>query len=93
METDYGGAEVLSVAERLLIRRAAMICIACEQMERETAAGKSLDAERYSVMTGHLTRVFQTLGLKRRARDTRVTLQDYLAAAHRPREDTDPRAN
>ena len=84
MAIDLGGLENLSAGEQQLIRRCAMISVACEQMEQKATAGEPFDATTYGTLTGHLTRALRTLGLKRLPRDTAPSLRDYLDAARQP---------
>jgi hypothetical protein len=58
----------LSEGQRQLARRCATLCIECEKLEGEAAAGREIDVDRYGVMTDRLGRAFQRLGLKRQAR-------------------------
>jgi len=84
MAEDLGGVENLSAGQQQLIRRCAMISVACEQMEQKAAAGEAFDATAYGTLTGHLTRALRTLGLKREPREEVPRLQDYLNAARQP---------
>ena len=56
----------LSEAQRQLVRRAATLCIACEKLEGEAAAGNDIDLDVYGKMVDRLGRTFQRLGLKRK---------------------------
>ena len=91
---DLGGADVISSAEHVLIRRSAMLTLQLELMERRWAteqdglAGpKSLRT--YQTTTNTLRRVLETLGLKRRARDVTPSLREYLAARQAVVEDAE----
>jgi hypothetical protein len=76
---DISGPEHLSEAQRQLARRAATICIACEKMEGEAAAGNDIDADLFGQMTDRLGRCFNRLGIKRTSRDGgTLTLDQYL---------------
>jgi hypothetical protein len=80
--SDLGGDEVVSGAERILVRRAAMLCLQCEMIEarwNETAgeaSPKQIDV--YQRTANTLRRLLATLGLERRARDITPDLQSYL---------------
>ena len=66
--SDMGGHDSgLSEAQRQLARRCATICIACERLEGEAAAGNEINLEVYGALTDRLGRCFQRLGLKRQA--------------------------
>lgn len=80
--SDLGG-EGLSEGQRQLARRAATLCIMCEKLEGEAAAGKDVDLDVFGQMTDRLGRCFNRLGLRRQARDVGPTLGELL------REDLD----
>jgi hypothetical protein len=65
MVNDLGGSETLSAGQQQLIKRCAMISVACELMEKEAISGQPLNAIAYGTLTGHLTRTLNALGLKR----------------------------
>lgn len=65
--SDITGPEGISEGQRQLARRAATICIACERMEGEVAAGGEINLEAYGQMTDRLGRAFYRLGLKRQS--------------------------
>jgi hypothetical protein len=79
---DHGGDEMVSGAERILIRRAAMLTLQCEMMEARwsenegEASAKQIDV--YQRTANTLRRLLATLGLERRARDVTPTLGDLL---------------
>ena len=56
MVDDLGGVETLSAGQQQLIKRCAMISVACELMEKEAISGQPLNAIAYGTLTGHLTR-------------------------------------
>jgi hypothetical protein len=66
---DLGGAEALSSAERSLIKRASTLEIELEQVEGRLSMGKAQDLAVYATAASHLRRIFETLGLDRKARD------------------------
>jgi hypothetical protein len=46
-------------------RRAATLCVECEKLEGESAAGESsIDVDKYGMLTDRLGRAFRRLGLK-----------------------------
>jgi len=77
---DLGGTDVLSEAQRSLVRRAATIEIQLEQLEGQLSEGKAADLAVYATASGHLRRLLETLGIERRARD--VTDPLAYARAH-----------
>lgn len=76
--SDLGGAEVLSEAQRQMIRRAASLACWCENIECKLAEGEDIDIGPYTTATNALRRVLVDLGLERRSKD--VTLHERLAA-------------
>ena len=89
---DLGGHDLLSEAERVLVRRASMLCLQLELMEhrwateREGQAGlKSLQL--YQQSTNTLRRTLEALGLQRRPRDVTPSLATYLSDKHAEAED------
>jgi hypothetical protein len=79
MTSDLGGADLLSEAQRQLIRRAAGLAVQAEAVEAAIIAGKDIDLGSYVTATNALRRVLDTIGLKRVAKDT-PDLARYLAA-------------
>jgi hypothetical protein len=84
MSNDLGGAETLSAGQQQLIKRCAMISVACELMEKDAIAGQPLNAIAYGTLTGHLARTLSLLGLKREAIDVTPALHEYLDALQAP---------
>jgi hypothetical protein len=84
-ESDLGGADYVSEAERRLIKRAAMIELQCELLDAKFAnnggEASAFDLERYQRSSNTLRRLLETLskGLERRAKDMTPTLDQYLA--------------
>ena len=62
-----------------LVKRCAMISVACELMEKEAISGQPLNAIAYDTLTGHLTRTLNALGLKREPIDVTPVLNEYLS--------------
>ena len=77
MAADLGGATVLTAGQKQLIKRCAMISVACELMEQEAMAGQPQRIA-YGTLTGHLTRTLNALGLKREPIDVTPALHQYL---------------
>ena len=65
---DLGGEQAVSEAQKQLARRAAALCVACEQLEPAAAAGLEESLAVYARSTETLRRVLATLGLERRSR-------------------------
>jgi hypothetical protein len=66
---DLGGVTALSMAERSLIKRAATLECELEAIEGKLSEGKPQDLAVYATAASHLRRIFETLGLDRRAHD------------------------
>jgi hypothetical protein len=87
-------AENISEAERVLVRRAAMMTLQAELMEQrfsenENGAASSQQIECYGRTTNTLRRTLEALGLERRAKTIVPTLSEYLEARTVvPTEDT-----
>ena len=83
-EADLGGENFISESERRLVRRAAMLTLQCEMLEKQWASNsngeagsKSLDV--YQRATSNLRRLLETLGMKRRPRNVTPTVDEYCA--------------
>jgi hypothetical protein len=69
---DLGGEANCSAAERSIIRRASVLTVELERLEAKFAnAGQATadDLDLYSRTAGNLRRLFEAIGLQRRARD------------------------
>jgi hypothetical protein len=77
LESDLGGAESLSAAQRVLIERAAVAVAMLRHLETQWLAGGGCDVGAYTALTATLQRCLQTLGTKRQSRD--ISLEAYLA--------------
>lgn len=84
---DLGGADNISEAEQVLVRRAAMLTLQAEMMESRWSAngGEATVAQIdvYQRLVGALRRTLEALGLKRRMKDATPTLDEYLSRKHR----------
>jgi hypothetical protein len=69
---DLGGREVLSEAQLSLVRRAAGLECELEQMEGRLSQGEEINLDSFGRATSHLRRLFEVLGLERKARDVTV---------------------
>lgn len=77
--SDLGGAELLSEAQRQMIRRASSLACWCEAVESRLAEGEDIDIGTYTTATNALRRVLVDLGLERCARDVTPSLDQYTA--------------
>ena len=81
---DLGGADVISEAQRAIIRRAASLCVWCEAVEVRLAAGEEIEITPYTTAANSLRRLLVDIGLERRARDVTPSLDAYLRAKDDP---------
>jgi hypothetical protein len=65
---DLGGIDLLSGAQLSLIRRASAIELELEQMEGKLSMGQSVDLDVFTRSASHLRRLFETIGIERRAK-------------------------
>jgi len=80
---DLGGGQVVSEAERSIVRRAAALTVELERLESQfaTAGEATPDAlDLYQRTAGSLRRLLEAVGLQRRSRDVTPDLRDYIAA-------------
>ena len=85
---DYGGSANLSEAQRSLIVRASTIEIELEQLEGRLSLGRAADLATYATAASHLRRIFETLGIDRRARDCGNVIDSTAVALWSPLRDT-----
>ena len=79
--SDLGGEDNISAAERSIIRRASVMTVELERLEAKFAAAgeaSERDLDVYIRASGHLRRLLETIGFKRRPRDVGPTLGDLL---------------
>jgi hypothetical protein len=74
---DLGGRDLLSEAQLSLIRRAASIECELERLDAALSIGQPVSLDEYGRATSHLRRLFETLGIERRARNIEVDPLDY----------------
>lgn len=82
---DLGGIENCSVAELSLVRRCAALTTELELLETifsNVGRATSDQLDLYARVAGHLRRLLETLGIKRRARDITPSVTDYLRTKH-----------
>ena len=86
--SDLGGDDLLSEAQRQLCRRATTLALQCEHWDAAAASGESVDWDLYARTSGHLRRIFETIGLERRARVVSSPIVEHFR--RRPPEWTAP---
>jgi hypothetical protein len=77
-----GGANALSDAQLGLIRRAAAIECELERLDAMLSRGKKVDMDSYARISGHLRRMWETLGLERSAKEVN-DMKTFLAKRKR----------
>ena len=90
---DLGGLDMLSEAQISIIRRASAMECELEQMEARMSTGQPIDPDQYGRLEGRLCRLFELIGIKRRAKpldplsDLAKAIEDHVAA---PVDDDEP---
>jgi hypothetical protein len=82
VEADCGGCDRLSTAERAIIRRVALAGAMLEDLGARWLAGEPVDHATFSALTNTERRLYETIGLKRRAKNVTPTVKDYIANAN-----------
>ena len=80
---DLAGEENTSTAERSIVRRAAVLSVELEQLERKFAAAGQADADDldlYQRVSNTLRRLLEAVGLQRRSRDVTPETLDQIGA-------------
>jgi len=80
IEADLGGPGNMTMAERSLVRKAAALDVWSEDRVTEIGKGDPVDLEAFTGALNTLRRLYQSVGLKRRARDATPDLDDYVDA-------------
>jgi hypothetical protein len=78
--SDLGGEDNTSAAERSIVRRASVLTVELERLEAKFAlAGEAsaTDLDLYQRTAGNLRRLFEAIGLQRRAREITPDPLDY----------------
>ena len=78
---DLGGVQNCSAAEQSIIRRASVLTVELERMERQFALDEQAspdDLETYQRCANSLRRLLEAVGLQRRARNVGPSLGDIL---------------
>jgi hypothetical protein len=65
IETDLGGHDSLSTAERQIVQRAALTGALLEDLEAKWLRGEPIDPALYATLGNAQRRLFETVGLKR----------------------------
>jgi hypothetical protein len=79
-EADLGGRDSISVAERQLLQRSAVLGGLCESIEAAWLAGEEIDPVQYTTLINAQRRCLESVGLQRRSRDVSPpSLASYLA--------------
>jgi hypothetical protein len=73
------GRDVLTEAQLSLIRRAAAIECELERLDALLSRGELVDLNEYGRASSHLRRIFETLGIERRAHDITPSLAEIQA--------------
>lgn len=79
LESDAGGADHLSTAERQIIVRAAILAAYLESQETAWLKGEEIELGEYLAASNGLRRLLVTLGLKRTPRDITPTIEEWAA--------------
>jgi len=80
IESDLGGADRLTAAEREIVQRAALASAMLQHAEAMWLMGRPIDVQEYCALTNVQRRSLTTLGLNRRSRDVTPDLSAYIAA-------------
>jgi len=84
IQTDLGGEDRLSEAQKLLAMRCAVLAVQAEDYECRFLMGAAHEVPDYLATCNNLRRLLATLGLERRARDVTPSLREYLAEKAEP---------
>jgi hypothetical protein len=68
ISNDLGGPSVLSEGQKQLIRRTATLSIMAEATESDVVRNMACDLNNYGMLCDRLRRIFETLGIERKAR-------------------------
>jgi hypothetical protein len=80
LESDLGGGDRITVSERQLVQRAAVLGAMIEHQEALWLAGEAIDVASHLAAINAQRRVLATIGLERRCRDvTTPSLAEYIA--------------
>jgi hypothetical protein len=82
--SDLGGAEACTEAEKSIVRRAAVLTIELERLEKRFAVATDVshpDLDMYGRLSTKLLQLLMAVGLSRRSRDVTPTIDQYLIEA------------
>jgi hypothetical protein len=68
VEADLGGPDMLSTAERQIVRHAALTSAMVEDLGSRWLSGEPVDPSQFSALTNTEKRLYETVGLRRRAK-------------------------
>jgi len=80
LQSDLGGADRLTEAQRQLVTRGALLGAFLEHCEASWINGESVDIAGYLSAINAQRRVLATIGLERRARDVSGSLAEHIAS-------------
>jgi hypothetical protein len=86
MIRDMGGDP--TAAQAAIARRAATLCVWCEQSEAAMAAGDEIDIGTFATTANAMRRLLVDLGLERKARDITMSLEKYVASKAQAAQDS-----
>jgi len=78
VESDLGGAEHLSAAERQMVQHGAVLGAIAADLEAQYLKGRRIDLVSLCTVLNAQRRAFDAIGYKRRQRDVTPTLQGFL---------------
>jgi hypothetical protein len=76
LESDLGGTDYLTQAQKMLVTRAAMLAVQAEDYEARFMLGEPHEVDLHLATVNNLRRLLITLGLERRARNVTPALAD-----------------
>src|SRR5690349_691562 len=79
IESDLGGADLLTAAQREVVHRTALSSVMLRDMEATYLSGRGIDVGAYTTLANTQSRMLKLIGLERRARDITPDLPTYLA--------------
>lgn len=87
-QSDIGGEDVVTEAQRQLCRRAAALGVWCEEIESHLVGGQPIDIDEYLKVTNSLRRVLDTIGVKSQTSTHNVTptLDKYIQTTFKAAE-------
>jgi len=78
VESDLGGADHLSAAERQMVQHGAVLGAIAADLEAQYLKGRRIDLVSLCTVLNAQRRAFDAIGYKRRQRDVTPTLQGFL---------------